>query len=75
MRKRAKFLVVSDWLINRSLKFDSKIAPILQKRGQIVRKFHCLFSLLPEWEAILQQFPQTFYSISLILAAKTIKIG
>ena len=35
---REKLLVVSDWLINSSLKFYSRIAPLLQKGGQLLRR-------------------------------------
>ena len=35
---RGKLLVVSDWLINGSLKFYSRIAPLLQKGGQLLKR-------------------------------------
>ena len=38
MRMRGKLLVVSDWLINGSLKFYSRIAPPFAKGGAIVEK-------------------------------------
>ena len=58
MCMRGNLLVVSDWLINSSLKFYSRIAPPFAKGGAIVEKIQTDNTMAPQ---------ESFYNFEITL--------